>query len=124
MWGLSTIVCELVISQKLHYTLRIVLDLYILYKEGVSKTHQVGLDHRKVKPKIGGWHGKIFWIRWHKMLGVGYHFFWNELTNIFEGGVAKVFGGKLTNFFEMGTITSAVDTISLFQYYYSCIFQE
>ena len=52
MWGLSTIVCELVISQKLHYTLRIVLDLYILYKEGVSKTHQVGLDHRKVKPKI------------------------------------------------------------------------
>ena len=46
-----------------------------------------------------GWHGKIFWIRWHKMLGVGYHFFGNELTNIFEGGVAKVFGDKLTNFF-------------------------
>ena len=52
MWGLSTIACELVISHKLHYTLRMILDLYILYKEGVSKTHQAGLDHRKVKPKI------------------------------------------------------------------------
>ena len=41
---------------------------------------------------FGGWHGKIFWIRWHKMWGVGYHFFWNELTNIFEGGVAKFLG--------------------------------